>query len=219
MGTKKLLFLGAGGSGKSTLFKQMEILHGIKRDGMEESLAVAEWPKTFKPIVYYNIVRGIKDMAEEYRSMKDDAEETKDQEMLDILQLSPESQHDIDRVYGLRDDDIVDAERAASMERLWKQKAFKYIWKFRGTLQIQDSLAYFLDNINRIGAEDYRPSKDDVLNARSRTTGIVEQRFNVNNHPFIIVDVGGQRSERKKWINCFAEVTAVIFVAALSAFD
>lgn len=32
-------------------------------------------------------------------------------------------------------------------------------------------------------------------------------------------DVGGQRNERKKWIHCFDEVTAVIFVAAISEYD
>lgn len=45
-------------------------------------------------------------------------------------------------------------------------------------------------------------------------------------HPYEIAvsslrmfDVGGQRSERKKWIHCFEGVTCIIFCAALSAYD
>lgn len=32
-------------------------------------------------------------------------------------------------------------------------------------------------------------------------------------------DVGGQRSERKKWIHCFESVTSIIFCTALSEYD
>jgi guanine nucleotide-binding protein subunit alpha len=32
-------------------------------------------------------------------------------------------------------------------------------------------------------------------------------------------DVGGQRSERKKWIHCFDNVTAILFVVAISGYD
>ena len=34
-----------------------------------------------------------------------------------------------------------------------------------------------------------------------------------------MLDVGGQRSERKKWIHCFEGVTAIIFCVALSEYD
>lgn len=34
-----------------------------------------------------------------------------------------------------------------------------------------------------------------------------------------MVDVGGQRSERRKWIHCFENVTSIIFLAALSEYD
>jgi len=32
-------------------------------------------------------------------------------------------------------------------------------------------------------------------------------------------DVGGQRDERRKWIQCFNDVTAIIFVAATSSYN
>lgn len=50
------------------------------------------------------------------------------------------------------------------------------------------------------------------------------QIFSQNNILFLIqknrmVDVGGQRSERRKWIHCFENVTSIIFLVALSEYD
>lgn len=42
--------------------------------------------------------------------------------------------------------------------------------------------------------------------------GIATERYILENIVFEIYDVGGQRNERRKWINCFEGVTAVIFV-------
>jgi len=36
---------------------------------------------------------------------------------------------------------------------------------------------------------------------------------------YSMFDVGGQRSERKKWIHCFENVTSIIFCVALSEYD
>lgn len=43
--------------------------------------------------------------------------------------------------------------------------------------------------------------------------------FNVRRFQFRMVDVGGQRSERRKWIHCFENVTSIIFLVALSEYD
>jgi guanine nucleotide-binding protein G(i) subunit alpha len=95
----------------------------------------------------------------------------------------------------------------------------------------------FFDEAVRISAPDYIPVEADVLRARTKTTGIYETRFTMGSlsiqwvYPppieFLAVliklhsmfDVGGQRSERKKWIHCFENVTSIIFCVALSEYD
>ena len=58
-----------------------------------------------------------------------------------------------------------------------------------------------------------------MLRARVRTTGIVQQNLAINGRRYSMFDVGGQRNERRKWIHCFDNVNAVVFVASLSEFD
>ena len=55
--------------------------------------------------------------------------------------------------------------------------------------------------------------------SRMRTTGIQEEAVLVDGVTFSIIDVGGQRNERKKWMHQFDSVTSVIFVASLSEYD
>ncbi|VDN09709.1 unnamed protein product [Dibothriocephalus latus] len=73
--------------------------------------------------------------------------------------------------------------------------------------------------MDRIGAPDYRPTEQDILRTRVKTTGVVEFQFKMHDMTFRIFDVGGQRSERKKWIKCFEDVTAIIFCVAMSEYD
>jgi hypothetical protein len=53
---------------------------------------------------------------------------------------------------------------------------------------------------------------------RVRTTGIVLTEFQEGPYSYTIVDVGGQRSERRKWIHCFDDVKAIIFLVGLSGY-
>src|ERR1700722_5784610 len=80
-------------------------------------------------------------------------------------------------------------------------------------------LKSFFDNIERFMSPSYIPTQADVLGARVRSTGIEEAEFKFEDISFRMVDVGGQRSERRKWIHCFDSVTAVIFCVAMSEYD
>lgn len=76
-----------------------------------------------------------------------------------------------------------------------------------------------MDSLDRISTKDYLPTEQDVLRVRVPTTGIIEYPFVLENITFRMVDVGGQRSERRKWIHCFENVTSIMFLAALSEYD
>lgn len=63
------------------------------------------------------------------------------------------------------------------------------------------------------------PSDQDILRSRQKTTGVVEFSFTAKDNIYRIIDVGGQRSERKKWIHQFEDVDLVLFLVALSEYD
>lgn len=73
--------------------------------------------------------------------------------------------------------------------------------------------------MDRIGDINYIPTDQDVLRSRVKTTGITETTFVIGELTYRMFDVGGQRSERKKWIHCFENVTAIIFLVAISEYD
>jgi len=87
---------------------------------------------------------------------------------------------------------------------------------------VTDSLltfASYFDSIDRIAAHDYLPNDQDVLRSRVKTTGITETTFIIGDLTYRMFDVGGQRSERKKWIHCFENVTTILFLVAISEYD
>ncbi|CAO2610483.1 Guanine nucleotide-binding protein G(o) subunit alpha [Lemmus lemmus] len=198
----KLLLLGAGESGKSTIVKQMKIIH---EDGFS-----GEDVKQYKPVVYSNtiqslaaIVRAMDTLGVEYG----DKERKADSKMV------------CDVVSRMEDTEPFSAELLSAMMRLWGDSGIQECFNRSREYQLNDSAKYYLDSLDRIGAADYQPTEQDILRTRVKTTGIVETHFTFKNLHFRLFDVGGQRSERKKWIHCFEDVTAIIFCVALSGYD
>ena len=105
------------------------------------------------------------------------------------------------------------------IKKLWEDAGIQAAFVRRAEYQLFDSADYFFKSIDRIMAPDFKASVADILKSRVRTSGIVEEIYRIDGVEFVMYDVGGQRNERKKWIHCFENVTAVIFVAALSEYD
>jgi len=113
-------------------------------------------------------------------------------------------------------------ELALDIKHLWKDSCIQKIYSLPSTergVQLNDSAQYFFDNIDRFMSPTYIPTQDDVLRVRVRSTGIEEAMFSFEDIIFRMMDVGGQRSERRKWIHCFDQVTAVIFCVGTSEYD
>merc|ERR1719427_836665 len=106
-----------------------------------------------------------------------------------------------------------------SLKKLWNDSGVKECYGRSREYQLNDSAAYYMDALDRLCAADYIPTEQDVLRTRVKTTGIIETTFEYKDLNFTLIDVGGQRSERKKWIHCFEDVTAIIFCVGLSAYD
>jgi GTPase SAR1 family protein len=191
----KLLLLGAGESGKSTLFKQMITIYG---KGYPESER-----KTFIPIIYNNIITSMKTLCQQTDTYTHVA-------------TCPGSKAVIEELKG---DENIDRALGDHIAALWKDSGVQKTYAQRSLYQLTDSAAYFFDKIAEVAANNYLPTEQDVLRSRVRTTGIVENHFVIEGNSFKMFDVGGQRNERKKWIHCFESVTAVLFVAAISEYD
>jgi len=194
---KKLLLLGAGESGKSTLFKQMIQIYG---KGFPE-----DERRTYTPIIHNNIISSMKvlcSQAPQYGGVSEENE--------DIRKMVDEE---------LKGDEEIDMKLGGVLQKLWVDAGIRKTYDHRSNFQLNDSTMYFCSKLDEIMKPDYIPSEQDVLRSRVRTTGIVENAFDIDGTQFKMFDVGGQRNERKKWIHCFENVTAVLFVAAISEYD
>ncbi|KAG1611084.1 hypothetical protein G6F46_009526 [Rhizopus delemar] len=110
-------------------------------------------------------------------------------------------------------------EATLAIKSLWKDPNLLSVFERSREYQLNDSAKYYFDSIDRIGEASYVPTDQDVLRSRVKTTGITETTFVIGDLTYRMFDVGGQRSERKKWIHCFENVTAIIFLVAISEYD
>ncbi|CAK7901192.1 guanine nucleotide-binding protein alpha-2 subunit [[Candida] anglica] len=246
----KVLLLGSGESGKSTIVKQMKILHqnGYSKDEIIE----------YKPFVYRNVLECIKNIINaiidlEPQLIKNEADsklkavkslegvaidgdatlsDTQSQESLQGYENGkPASRREIlnyddlnkilDYEFTMNTEDVFDANIAQLIINVYNTPEVRDFVKFQqGNFYLIDSTHYFLKDVKRIAAPGYIPSVNDILRTRKKTSGIFDFKFQMSSGLNIhMYDVGGQRSERKKWIHCFDNVTLIIFCVALSEYD
>jgi len=194
----KLLLLGAGESGKSTIAKQVKLIHLSGFNDAETD--------SFKSTIYSNIISSMQTLIQSAIDWN--------------YEFSKEGKDSTYLLQNTTPDALTDADVVEAVKYLWmKEKAIKDVWKRANEIQIIESAAFYFDAIDRIVDPEYKPTTEDILRARIKTTGIIETAFKIDGHDFRLVDVGGQRSERRKWLHCFQDVTAIIFCVSMSEYD
>jgi len=212
--THKVLLLGSGSSGKSTIFKQLQLIYGNgltqkqiteARDAIRQNLlgGIIKLGKKSD-----NIVRCIRN------SMDIDADEEIIAEALEICTNACDHLFDGD---NMLEDKMIALGNAIGT--LWDLELFKLTFSKRGFGELRfsfpDNMEYFFQRVELFFVHEWEPSTEDVLQARAMTTGTNSAFFAINGQIFDVIDVGGQRNERRKWIHAFDEVETVLFVAAL----
>uniref|UniRef100_A0A7E4UWS5 Guanine nucleotide-binding protein G(O) subunit alpha n=1 Tax=Panagrellus redivivus TaxID=6233 RepID=A0A7E4UWS5_PANRE len=200
--TIKLLLLGAGESGKSTILKQMKIIHdnGFSTDDL----------KSKRIMVYANVLQSIRAVLEAMYK-------------LDIHLHSVGARDVASEVNELvltnNDAKPFSAELQKGIRILLADKGFEAAMSRHSEYALPDSAMHFIESFERICHQDYVPTQQDILLLRVATMGVIEVQFKIKSKVWRVFDVGGQRSQRKKWIHCFDDVRALIFVSALSEYD
>lgn len=197
----RLLLLGAGESGKSTIAKQMKIIH---QDGFTEEELLS-----YKPLIHQNAYSGMKTLI---KACEDLGIKIENKKCASLVKKFLDSESD----YFNGD---ITPTIAKDIATLWADESIQKAFERRSEFQLSDCVDYYMERIKELSEADYIPTVQDVLRTRAKTTGIIETEFTVNDTKFRMVDVGGQRSERKKWMHCFQDVTAIIFCVALSEYD
>ncbi|CAG8490427.1 5122_t:CDS:2 [Diversispora eburnea] len=192
----------SGESGKSTIVKQMKIIH--QNGYTKDELAL------YRITVYKNLVDSAQAIIYAMRKLRLEPRRSVNKAMTEkILDYYVES----DPSFQLS------PEMVEAIDSVWRDPIISELMEKQNHFYLMDSAPYFFAAVKRIGAPGYIPDEADVLRARTKTTGISETRFNMGQLSIHMFDVGGQRSERKKWIHCFEAVTSIIFCVALSEYD
>ena len=108
--------------------------------------------------------------------------------------------------------------RIALLRNIFDDYKFTEVLLSWNMFKLPDSALHFFAHADRILEEKYVPSNEDILRMRKPTSGIIETVITFGDVAFRLVDAGGQRTERKKWIHCFEDVSSLIFIASLAEY-
>jgi len=196
----KVLLLGAGESGKSTVVKQLKVIYKVEIDEQEM--------QNYRVTIHNNTVTSMQVFIDAAERFDYEFEREEDKVLANNV-----------KNVVFEENKLMSMELAQSIAALWETKPIKMAYERRAEFWNLDSAPYYFTHALRFAEEDFEPTEEDRIMARVRTTGIVTTNFQEGAIHFSVVDVAGQRSERKKWIHCFDDVKCLVFVVSLAGYN
>jgi GTPase SAR1 family protein len=196
----KVLLLGTGESGKTTFVKQTKLLEGGSEYKSEASSVVAS--------IRWNVIESMHVLMQAAKSYS-----IYPQDEADIVTATRLQAIDERSSLSFKED------FARDIEKLWQSTYIQQVYERRNEFWILDATPYYMNNVVRFFSNDFEPNEQDIVMMRTRTLGIVVADVVEYPYKFQVVDVGGQRSERRKWIHCFDDVKAMVYMSALSGYN
>jgi GTPase SAR1 family protein len=199
----KLLMLGTGETGKTTILKQLTMIFGEGIEGNDRTQFHSPCEQLIIEFVH-DIVKSHQDF------FKGDPEFEMSNEAKSAASLALD--------WDSRKDPSLTKEKLKACKALWSDRGFQMAADRRKATRLppKKAIAHFLDNMDRFSAGvEAKVSNDDLLLVRVRTTGLVEKKLTIDNVKFVLVDSGGQRNERRKWVHAYEGTTVLVYVVSL----
>lgn len=216
--TQKIVLLGVGESGKTTFLKQMQIIHG---KGFTDEIKI-----DYRTQIYENVFRAMSGLINGKNELKLQWSNAENYENFKrFRQIHKQLMDDRDEQQKLTNTKIQIVpqqfqQAVILVKLLWNDPTIQHVYERRREYRyFVENIPYYIENIERISQPSYLPNTADILRCRRATTGINEVELIIKNVPFLFVDVGGQRTQRQKWQQCFSDVTAILFLVSSNEYD
>uniref|UniRef100_A0A6B2LAR7 G domain-containing protein n=1 Tax=Arcella intermedia TaxID=1963864 RepID=A0A6B2LAR7_9EUKA len=187
--------MGAPGSGCTTLFKAFQIIYsGWGEDAQRQE---------YRPLVEQHFWRCVEDLAR-------------------LVETSPEiGASEREAISPPPSPGPITKEAVDWAEQTWHSDAVcrAVSWTPDGHSGTISSYPYTFPCAERLLNQSYTPTLQDILFTSTRLTGILTEDFTWDGYKYTVIDVGGQKSERRKWIDHFDDASLLYVVNMLCVFD
>eukprot|EP01126_Amoeba_proteus_P032282 TRINITY_DN3150_c0_g3_i2.p1 TRINITY_DN3150_c0_g3~~TRINITY_DN3150_c0_g3_i2.p1 ORF type:complete len:343 (+),score=59.26 TRINITY_DN3150_c0_g3_i2:60-1088(+) len=197
----KVLILGAGETGKSTFLKQILLCHGVSEG------EILKMRQKTKIAAISCVFQGLQILC---RIL------TTESDFKQILEVK-ETALFVDILLGASTQALEQRELDA-MKHLCKCEAVRPVIALKRDV-LASNFEFFMNKLESLLDENYVVTDEDMLRVRIVTTGVCHYDIMIDSVMWEFIDVGGQRTERRKWLHLFDDITSLVFLTSLDFFN